>query len=230
LQVENFCTREATLKDNATTQKVNRTYQQAVPLTFTRNSNRWDGKLTIPTTGRLLSVSVDGEPLPVPWIYECDSEGKVKDSCKSAVSEKLSLFDKTFPIDVMTWPNTVTTCSGGQNTHCTDHYYDGTGKIHQAFSMDRNVVAGQTFAVLKTSKTLPSVNVKSLQMTVILVMEETETVLHPSWSGLKVVRSARTRARKLAKNVSARAGQKLSTSAGKSTPLRKPAGNIKTPG
>ena len=32
LQVENFCTREATLKDNATTQKVSRTYQQAVPM------------------------------------------------------------------------------------------------------------------------------------------------------------------------------------------------------
>ena len=179
LQVENFCTREATLKDNATTQKVSRTYQQAVPMNFTRNSTRWSGTLTIPSTGRLLSVSVDGEPLPVPWIYECDNEGKVRDSCKLAVSENISLFDKTFPVDVMTWPNTVTTCSGGQNTHCTSHYYDGTGKIHQSFSMDRNVVAGQSFPVTKTSKTQPSVNVKSIQVTVILVMEETETVFAP---------------------------------------------------
>jgi conjugal transfer mating pair stabilization protein TraN len=76
LQVENFCTREATLKDNATTQKVNRTYQQAVPLTFTRNSNRWDGKLTIPTTNRLLSVSVDGEPLPVPGFMSVTAKEK----------------------------------------------------------------------------------------------------------------------------------------------------------
>ncbi|MFQ9622555.1 MAG: hypothetical protein ACLR17_11815 [Enterobacteriaceae bacterium] len=30
-----FCTREATLKDNATTQKVNRTYQQVVTLNYT---------------------------------------------------------------------------------------------------------------------------------------------------------------------------------------------------
>ncbi|MFN4500804.1 type-F conjugative transfer system mating-pair stabilization protein TraN [Klebsiella grimontii] len=179
LQVENFCTREATLKHNATTQKVSRTYQQAVPMNFTRNSTRWSGTLTIPSTGRLLSVSVDGEPLPVPWIYECDNEGKVRDSCKLAVSENISLFDKTFPVDVMTWPNTVTTCSGGQNTHCTSHYYDGTGKIHQSFSMDRNVVAGQSFPVTKTSKTQPSVNVKSIQVTVILVMEETETVFAP---------------------------------------------------
>ncbi|MCZ0104440.1 conjugal transfer protein TraN, partial [Raoultella ornithinolytica] len=52
LQVENFCTREATLKDNATTQKVSRTYQQAVPMNFTRNSTRWSGTLTIPSTGR----------------------------------------------------------------------------------------------------------------------------------------------------------------------------------
>ena len=179
LQVENFCTREATLKDNATTQKVSRTYQQAVPMNFTRNSTRWSGTLTIPSTGRLLSVSVDGEPLPVPWINECDNEGKVRDSCKLAVSENISLFDKTFPVDVMTWPNTMSICSGGQNTHCSYHYYDGTGKIHQSFSMDRNVVAGQTFAVTKTSKTQPSVNVKSIQVTVILVMEETETVFAP---------------------------------------------------
>ncbi|HHT1932720.1 TPA: type-F conjugative transfer system mating-pair stabilization protein TraN, partial [Klebsiella pneumoniae] len=87
LQVENFCTREATLKDNATTQKVNRTYQQVVTLNYARSTRQWSGNLTIPTNGRLLNASVDGEPLVIPWIEECDSEGKVRDSCKSAVSE-----------------------------------------------------------------------------------------------------------------------------------------------
>ncbi|HBU5081786.1 TPA: conjugal transfer protein TraN, partial [Klebsiella pneumoniae] len=41
LQVENFCTREATLKDNATTQKVNRTYQQVVTLNYARSTRQW---------------------------------------------------------------------------------------------------------------------------------------------------------------------------------------------
>ncbi|HBR7072628.1 TPA: conjugal transfer protein TraN, partial [Klebsiella pneumoniae] len=43
LQVENFCTREATLKDNATTQKVNRTYQQVVTLNYARSTRQWSG-------------------------------------------------------------------------------------------------------------------------------------------------------------------------------------------
>uniref|UniRef100_UPI00155DBE0C hypothetical protein n=1 Tax=Klebsiella pneumoniae TaxID=573 RepID=UPI00155DBE0C len=55
-----------------------------------------------PDQGRLLNASVDGEPLVIPWIEECDSEGKVRDSCKSAVSESLTLFERTFPIDVIT--------------------------------------------------------------------------------------------------------------------------------
>ncbi|MGA1967567.1 type-F conjugative transfer system mating-pair stabilization protein TraN [Klebsiella pneumoniae complex sp. WS3221] len=179
LQVENFCTREATLKDNATTQKVNRTYQQQVTLSFTRNSGRWNGSLTVPTNGRLLSVTVDGEPLTVPWIEQCDSEGSVKESCKGAVSESLNVFDKTFPIDVTRWPSTLTTCSGGQNTHCSKYRNDGTGKIHQSFEMDRTVSAGQTFAVSKTSKTIPEGTVKAIQVTITLVMEETETTYAP---------------------------------------------------
>lgn len=63
--MENFCTREATLKDNATTQKVNRTYQQVVTLNYARSTRQWSGNLTIPTNGRLLNASVDGEPLVI---------------------------------------------------------------------------------------------------------------------------------------------------------------------
>jgi conjugal transfer mating pair stabilization protein TraN len=145
LQVENFCTREATLKDNATTQKVNRTYQQVVTLNYARSTRQWSGNLTIPTNGRLLNASVDGEPLVIPWIEECDSEGKVRDSCKSAVSESLTLFERTFPIDVISWPRSESMCSGGQNTHCTKYTYDGKGKIHQSFGVDKAVTAGQNF-------------------------------------------------------------------------------------
>lgn len=179
LQVENFCTREATLTDNATTQTVKRTYQQQVTLSFPRGGSRWNGTLTIPVSGRLLGVSVDAGSLLIPWIEACDNEGAVKDSCKRAVSENLSLFEQTFPIDVITWPSSLTTCSGGQNTHCTKRLNDGTGKIHQSFDMDRAVSAGQGFTVSKTSKTLPSGTIKATEVTVTLVMEETETVYAP---------------------------------------------------
>ncbi|HBS3906403.1 TPA: conjugal transfer protein TraN, partial [Klebsiella pneumoniae] len=179
LQVENFCTREATLKDNATTQKVNRTYQQVVTLNYARSTRQWSGNLTIPTNGRLLNASVDGEPLVIPWIEECDSEGKVRDSCKSAVSESLTLFERTFPIDVISWPRSESMCSGGQNTHCTKYTYDGKGKIHQSFGVDKAVNAGQNFSVSKTSRTVSSASQKPVQVTVTLVMEETETVYAP---------------------------------------------------
>nr|AVI43383.1 hypothetical protein [Klebsiella pneumoniae] len=53
------------LKDNATTQKVNRTYQQVVTLNYARSTRQWSGNLTIPTNGRLLNASVDGEPLVI---------------------------------------------------------------------------------------------------------------------------------------------------------------------
>ncbi|ELY7236048.1 type-F conjugative transfer system mating-pair stabilization protein TraN [Klebsiella variicola] len=179
LQVENFCTREATLKDNATTQKVNRTYQQVVTLNYARSTRQWSGNLTIPTNGRLLNASVDGEPMVIPWIEECDAEGKVRDSCKSAVSESLTLFERTLPIDVISWPRSESICSGGQNTHCTKYTYDGQGKIHQSFGVDKAVTAGQNFAVSKISRTVSSASQKPVQVTVTLVMEETETVYAP---------------------------------------------------
>ncbi|HHP1732441.1 TPA: conjugal transfer protein TraN, partial [Klebsiella pneumoniae] len=122
---------------------------------------------------------VDGEPLVIPWIEECDSEGKVRDSCKSAVSESLTLFERTFPIDVISWPRSESMCSGGQNTHCTKYTYDGKGKIHQSFGVDKAVTAGQNFSVSKTSRTVSSASQKPVQVTVTLVMEETETVYAP---------------------------------------------------
>ncbi len=76
LQVENFCTREATLKDNATTQKVNRTYQQVVTLNYARSTRQWSGNLTIPTNGRLLNASVDGEPLVIPGLKNAIPKGR----------------------------------------------------------------------------------------------------------------------------------------------------------
>ncbi|MDP1244354.1 conjugal transfer protein TraN, partial [Klebsiella pneumoniae] len=78
-------TRDATRTDNATPPKVNRTYQQVVTRTYARSTRQGSGNLTIPTNGRLRTASVDGEPLVIPWSEECDSEGTVRDRCKSAV-------------------------------------------------------------------------------------------------------------------------------------------------
>jgi conjugal transfer mating pair stabilization protein TraN len=65
--VENFCTREATLKDNATTQKVNRTYQQVVTLNLPEYpAMEWQPD--DPDTGRLLKRVGDGEPLVIPGL------------------------------------------------------------------------------------------------------------------------------------------------------------------
>ncbi len=95
------------------------------------------------------------------------------------MSESLTLFERTFPIDVINWPRSESMCSGGQNTHCTKYTYDGKGKIHQSFGVDKAVTAGQNFSVSKTSRTVSSASQKPVQVTVTLVMEETETVYAP---------------------------------------------------
>ncbi|MBD3702753.1 hypothetical protein IE986_28605 [Klebsiella pneumoniae] len=37
-----------------------------VTLNYARSTRQWSGNLTIPTNGRLLNASVDGEPLVIP--------------------------------------------------------------------------------------------------------------------------------------------------------------------
>ncbi|MBD3709927.1 hypothetical protein IE996_28840 [Klebsiella pneumoniae] len=70
-----------------------------VTLNYARSTRQWSGNLTIPTNGRLLNASVDGEPLVIPpGLEECDSEGKVRDSCKSAVSESLTSLNERSPL------------------------------------------------------------------------------------------------------------------------------------
>ncbi|MER0133241.1 hypothetical protein KD913_27985 [Klebsiella pneumoniae] len=116
-----------------------------VTLNYARSTRQWSGNLTIPTNGRLLNASVDGEPLVIPRIEECDSEGKVRDSCKSAVSESLTLFERTFPIDVISWPRSESMCSGGQNTHCTKYTYDGKGRFISRLVWTKRLMQARTF-------------------------------------------------------------------------------------
>ncbi|HBH7933139.1 TPA: conjugal transfer protein TraN, partial [Escherichia coli] len=60
---------------------------------------------------------------------------------------------KELPIDILMYPREDSICSGGVNTHCTYHTRNGWGQIHQAFDTDMQVSAGQSFPVVKTSKT-----------------------------------------------------------------------------
>ena len=62
--------------------------------------------------------------------------------------------------------------------------------------VDKAVTAGQNFSVSKTSRTVSSGSQKPVQVTVTLVMEETETVYAPKSSGLKAVRSVRMKEKK----------------------------------
>ena len=180
LQVEEFCTREATLQDNATTATEQVTTKQVVTLGHSAGTTQWKGTVRMPEGGRLKSVSLDSDNMVIAFISQCDNEGAVRDSCKQAINDHLTFMDKAFPVSVVQWPRSLTLCSGGQNTHCRTTRYDGTGKIHESFSVDKTVTSGQTFSLMKSSKTVPTVNVKSVQVTVTLVMDVTRTTYAPA--------------------------------------------------
>ncbi|ELN8619228.1 conjugal transfer protein TraN, partial [Escherichia coli] len=72
-------------------------------------------------------------------------------------------------------------CSGGVNTHCTYHTRNGWGQIHQAFDTDMQVSAGQSFPVVKTSKTFNWYsNQESVQVTITLMLDVEVTEHKPS--------------------------------------------------
>lgn len=179
VQVEEFCTREATLKDNATTETVNVTTRQVVTLNHSRGTAQWKGSVRIPEGGRLLSVSLDSDDMVIAWINQCDSEGATKDSCKQAISDSLAFMDRSFPVSVVRWPWSETLCSGGNNSQCRKTRYDGSGKIHESLQTDTAVTAGQVFTLTKSSRTVPTVSIRPVQVTVTLVMAVTRTTYAP---------------------------------------------------
>lgn len=146
------CTRKASIKDNVVRKTVRKTYQKVVTLDYSTTNWKWNGALSIPEKGRLLHVAVDGERLIIPRNSNCNRES-ISEKCKASVRETISLMGRDFPVDVVVYPRRDTICTGGQNSHCTYPVRDGWGRIHQAFDTDMQVSAGQSFPVMKTSKT-----------------------------------------------------------------------------
>ncbi|MDC6786702.1 conjugal transfer protein TraN, partial [Escherichia coli] len=88
---------------------------------------------------------------------------------------------KELPIDILMYPREDSICSGGVNTHCTYHTRNGWGQIHQAFDTDMQVSAGQSFPVVKTSKTFNWYsNQESVQVTITLTLDVEVTEHKPS--------------------------------------------------
>ncbi|HAW3229823.1 TPA: conjugal transfer protein TraN [Escherichia coli] len=174
------CTRKASIKDNVVRKTVRKTYQKVVMLGYNARNVKWSGAFNIPEKGRLLHVAVDGERLVVPWSSKCDRES-VTYECKASVKETLSIMGKELPIDILMYPREDSICSGGVNTHCTYHTRNGWGQIHQAFDTDMQVSAGQSFPVVKTSKTFNWYsNQESVQVTITLTLDVEVTEHKPS--------------------------------------------------
>ncbi|HAL0826735.1 TPA: type-F conjugative transfer system mating-pair stabilization protein TraN [Escherichia coli] len=174
------CTRKASIKDNVVRKTVRKTYQKVVTLGYNARNVKWSGAFNIPEKGRLLHVAVDGERLVVPWSSKCDRES-VTYECKASVKETLSIMGKELPIDILMYPREDSICSGGVNTHCTYHTRNGWGQIHQAFDTDMQVSAGQSFPVVKTSKTFNWYsNQESVQVTITLMLDVEVTEHKPS--------------------------------------------------
>ncbi|HFK3567227.1 TPA: hypothetical protein ACGZ45_004609 [Escherichia coli] len=185
------CTRKASIKDNVVRKTVRKTYQKVVTLGYNARNVKWSGAFNIPEKGRLLHVAVDGERLVVPWSSKCDRES-VTYECKASVKETLSIMGKELPIDILMYPREDSICSGGVNTHCTYHTRNGWGQIHQAFDTDMQVSAGQSFPVVKTSKTFNWYsNQESVQVTITLMLDVEVTEHKPLWSGWKPARLIR---------------------------------------
>lgn len=174
------CTRKAGIKDNVVRKTVRKTYQKVVTLGYNARNVKWSGAFNIPEKGRLLYVAVDGERLVVPWSSKCDRES-VTYECKASVKETLSIMGKELPIDILMYPRKDSICSGGVNTHCRYHTRNGWGQIHQAFDTDMQVSAGQSFPVVKTSKTFNWYsNQESVQVTITLTLDVEVTEHKPS--------------------------------------------------
>ena len=180
LQVEQYCTRKASIKDNVVRKTVRRTYQKVVTLDYSTTNRKWNGALSIPEKGRLLHVAIDGERLIIPWNSNCNRES-ISAKCKASVRETLSIMGKDLIVDVVAYPRRDAICTGGQNTHCSYYVRNGWGEIHQAFDTDMQVSAGQSFPVVKTSKTFEFLkNMASVQVTITLTLDVEVTEYNPS--------------------------------------------------
>ncbi|WP_259053215.1 type-F conjugative transfer system mating-pair stabilization protein TraN [Klebsiella sp. BIGb0407] len=147
VQVESFCTREATLKDNARVEKIKKTVKKTVTLVYNRDKRQWVASFNIAEDGHIVRVAVDSDTIVIDPTYQCAREPDT--SCKNAVAQTIKVFDKTFPVTVVTYPSIYDKCIGGKNEHCTTVHQSGKGKIHEQADVDIDVTRGQTITVSK---------------------------------------------------------------------------------
>lgn len=177
VQVENFCTREATLKDNARIEKVKKTVKKEVKLVFNRDSRKWIGTFSATEDGNINSVKVDSDNIEIDYVFMCGK--KVDTGCKNAVAQTINVFDKTFPVTIVKYPSTVEKCIGGKNEHCTTNHYSGLGNIHEQADVDINITRGQVITVSKVIGD-PYVEIKTQpKITVTYVIEEEVIASNP---------------------------------------------------
>ncbi|WP_300002462.1 type-F conjugative transfer system mating-pair stabilization protein TraN [uncultured Cedecea sp.] len=177
VQVESFCTREATLKDNASVETVKKTVKKTVTIAYNREKRQWVTSFSVAEEGRIISVAVDSDNIIIDPTYQCKRDPDT--SCKNAVAQTINLFDKTFPVTIVTYPSIYDKCIGGKNEHCTTVYQAGKGKIHEQADVDINVTRGQTIAVSKVINYPYGNNDSQSDVTVTYVIEEEVVVSKP---------------------------------------------------
>ncbi|WP_312156797.1 type-F conjugative transfer system mating-pair stabilization protein TraN [Lelliottia nimipressuralis] len=175
------CMRTASIKENASTIQERRTHTQTATLSNKAYTYTWDGTFTIPETGKLLRVDVASTTLPIPYISECSRTSSASNSdnaCKNAVSESFSAMGVNLPVTVTAWPYFYRRCVGSNSSVCYDYKHDGVASVDGGFAQSLDVMAGQTFPLLKTSKKT-STSGSSFGVTVTLTYEVTIQTANP---------------------------------------------------
>ncbi|WP_170853443.1 conjugal transfer protein TraN [Serratia marcescens] len=137
---------------------------------------RWQGKLVMPIKGRLLAVDVSAS-MPIPYNQRCNKQWG--SDCRSSVAETFSIMGRALLVTVTSLPSRDEQCSGGKNSHCRTTYRDGSSTVKARFDVNMDVDAGQSFPVIKTSKTSGSGANKGFGVSVTLTFEVEETVADP---------------------------------------------------
>lgn len=137
---------------------------------------RWQGKLVMPLKGKLLAVDVSAS-MPIPYNQRYNKQWG--SDCRNSVAETFSIMGRALPVSVTSLPSRDEQCSGGKNSHCRTTYSDGSSRVKARFDVNMDVDAGQSFPVIKTSKTSGSGASKGFGVSVTLTFEVEETVADP---------------------------------------------------
>lgn len=139
----------------------------------------WTGNVSLPESGRFKNINVSGSTVVVPYNGQCKKEAGVTNECRSSIDESVSLMARTFPVSITKYPSITSLCSGGQNTHCTTTYNNGTGSINATFSISDTFSQGQSITVVKKSRLDDSSGNSSFKLVLTLGIEVEKTSYQP---------------------------------------------------